>query len=957
MRSLLLALLIAVPIAAAEPTPAQVEHFEKKIRPLLIDSCYSCHADNKGKEPKGGLRVDSREALITGGDNGAAMAPGSPEKSKLIEAVKYANADLQMPPKGKLTAVQIADLEQWVKDGAAWPGPAATGEKKAVFDLAKRKAEHWAWQTVKAPAVPTVKNASWPKTFADNFILEKLEAKGLTPAPDADDGTWLRRVTFAITGLPPTPEELAAFLKEPSQREKVVDRLLASPAYGERWGRHWLDLVRYAESMGHEFDNDIPNVWHYRDYVIRAFNEDVPYDRFVQEHLAGDRIKPRMNGNTNEALIGTAFWRLGEEVHSPVDIRQDSADRFDNRIDVMSKTFLALTVSCARCHDHKFDAISTKDYYALFGLLQGSSDTPVNFESDANRLIAKRREAAFKTIFKWFGASGLNIPDRVASPETILNVESLWKQESFEGMLPYTMFLARAGSFTTRSSKNDLSLHQEERTAFVLDRYWQRLAPAAGFHAEFGKLGGLNRADYTIRTPSFKLEHDNLYYLVRGGGMAYASIGNHTAINGPLQGAIVERFKDQAEYRWVKHSLKDYKGMRFHVELTADPKTEFALAMIVQGDETPPLPPAPKLSTVTDDKRKLFLDALQTHLAAIKEPPLWGLQIVPGFVDNAPVNEQVFIRGNPRTLGEVVPHRGLEALDGPEGIKHERGSGRYEWANRMTDPKRNPFLARVMVNRVWHHLFGRGIVASVDNFGVLGERPSHPELLDHLATEFVNGGFKLKPLIKRLVLSRFFAMSSTPREATSPEMANDPANVLLHTFRIKRLEGEAIRDSILFASGRLDRTLGGPPVPVHLTPFMDGRGKPKVSGPVDGNGRRSVYLAVRRNFPSPFLQGFDTPIPFSTVGRRQVSNVPAQSLILMNDPFVHSQAIVWGKRLAAEKGRVDERITTMFRIAFARPPSESELAACREIVAKNDAESWTALAHAVFNVKEFIYVR
>ncbi|HET6573746.1 MAG TPA: DUF1553 domain-containing protein, partial [Fimbriiglobus sp.] len=330
----------------------------------------------------------------------------------------------------------------------------------------------------------------------------------------------------------------------------------------------------------------------------------------------------------------------------------------------------------------------------------------------------------------------------------------------------------------------------------------------------------------------------------------------------------------------------------------------------------------------------------------------WESRLAPALLDGTGVDEHVFVRGNPRTPGEVVPRRSLEALAGTGRLNHDRGSGRLELAKQFTDPKQNPFIARVAVNRVWHHLFGRGIVASTDNFGVLGEPPTHPELLDYLAGEFVRNGWSVKRLIRRLVLSSTFRMSS--KADSDPA---DPTNQLLHHFRLKRLEGEAIRDAMLAVSGRLDRTIGGPPVPIRLTPFLDGRGRPKASGPLNGAGRRSLYLAVRRNFLSPMLLAFDTPIPFSTVGRRQVSNVPAQALILMNDPFVHQQAEVWAKRVLELPA--GERVREMYLSAFGRPPIEAEAAACRAFVEgkEDDVTAWADLAHALFNVKEFVFVQ
>jgi hypothetical protein len=384
----------AAPGRADDPTAAQVEHFEKKVRPVLAAHCYKCHSA-QAKRPKGGLLLDSRQGLLKGGDNGPAVVPGRPEASRLITAVRYTDPDLQMPPRGKLPDTALADLVGWVKMGAPWPKDdvARAGAHNYAFDLDRRKREHWCWQPLRPGQPPHVKDGAWPHGPVDHFILARLEEKGLAPAPPDDRRTLLRRVTFDLVGLPPAPAEMDAFLRDtsPDAFARVVDRLLASPHFGERWGRHWLDLVRYAETRGHEFDYRVPNAWQYRDYVIRALNSDVPYDRFVTEHIAGDLLeRPRRNPTEgfDESILGTGFWFLGEQLHSPVDTCQDKADRFDNMLDVMSKTFLGLTVSCARCHDHKFDAISTKDYYSLCGFLESSSYRLARFDArEHNRQV------------------------------------------------------------------------------------------------------------------------------------------------------------------------------------------------------------------------------------------------------------------------------------------------------------------------------------------------------------------------------------------------------------------------------------------------------------------------------------------------------------------------------------------------------------------------------------------
>ena len=378
-RFLLLPVIVwaAGSLAGAEFTAADLEFFEKKIRPVLAEHCYKCHSAD-AKKLKGDLMLDHRDGVFKGGDTGPAIVSGKPDQSLLIEAIEYDNVDLEMPPRGKLSDQQITDFTEWVKRGAPWPKEAAVGPgAREQFDLAKRKAEHWAWQPVQAGAPPKVKQAAWPASPIDQFILAKLEAAGLKPAGPADKRALIRRAYFDLIGLPPTPAQVEAFVADNSPKafEKVVDELLAAPQYGERWARHWLDLMRYAETFGHEFDYMNQEVWRYRDYVIRAFNDDVPYDRFVKEHIAGDLLKPRFakDGGWNESRLATAWWWLGQHCHSPVDVRAYQAEIIDNQIDVLGKAFQGMTIACARCHDHKFDAISTKDYYALYGMIGSGS--------------------------------------------------------------------------------------------------------------------------------------------------------------------------------------------------------------------------------------------------------------------------------------------------------------------------------------------------------------------------------------------------------------------------------------------------------------------------------------------------------------------------------------------------------------------------------------------------------
>ncbi len=1247
-------------------SPESLEFFEKKVRPVLVSRCLECHGDQAN--PKGGLRLDSREAALDGGETGPAIVPGKPKDSLFISAINYGDV-YQMPPKSKMPADEIAVLTKWVEMGAPWP---PSGMKKVKtetgIDIAARKAAHWCWQAPKPPSLPTVKNATWAKSEVDRFLLAKLEDKGLTPSPQADKRTLIRRAYFATIGLPPTPEEVSAFVADESPQafEKVVDRLLGSVHFGERWARHWLDLMRYAETRGHEFEPIIPNAWQYRDYVIRALNADTPYDQFVTEHLAGDLMeKPRLSSTgSNESLLGTGFWFLGEEVHSPVDIRQDETDRIDNRLDVLSKSFLALTLSCARCHDHKFDAMTQRDYYGLAGFALGGSYRQAAFELDQhNRRIAEQldvlRRDSRDALVKSVVAERLPVVEKLADYLNAAN-EAVRVGVSFEGRIADVVFAdfegdsyggwktegeafgdrpprkqdnryeaplegfqgqrlanshrngpdgknnagvrdAFTGKLTSpkfRIGHNHIAFliaggnHEgqtcinlivngkvvrtatghdsghlrpvdrdvtdvigQEANIEIVDAHaggWGHVivdhiefknggsqapkvaqltaasreavtklaqsknldaelllrwvlevksgeiskllglvqsgaaekaeasdVPAAGVVVDYtrvdvpfyqdgisfglrpthagdlrfgtrpeqplvglheysaatrdmlapdlrligdrdhGGLGGWERSGRTIRTPETTLTEPKLWYLVRGSGRAYATVNSHLIIAGPLHGHVLMQWDGKPdEWKWVAHNLQTYKGNRLHVEFTPKDAGEFAVAMVVQSDAQPAFgiektqrtrrsEPIQRTGAAIDTQHlqamsiKAMKEFASGSLHDVAEIRLlnWMLQhdellvakhqpnaviekfvtaqaellkqfktqsqLAPSMLDGNGVDEVVLIRGNSKTPSKVAPRRFLEAVTGTLS-NYGAGSGRLKLAQQIVDPT-NPLTARVAVNRIWHHLFGRGIVPTVDNFGVLGELPSHPELLDHLALQFMRDGWSQKKLIKALMMSNAYQMAST---VGGPAEQVDPDNRLLHRMPIRRLEGEVIRDSILAVSGRLDRTAFGQSVPIHLTAFMDGRGRPGVNGPLDGSGRRSIYIAVRRNFLSPWMLAFDTPNPFSTVGRRTNSNVPAQALILMNDPLVLEQSRLWAQRIIAEPAASDEeRIRRIYETALSRQPRNEELVAAVAFLASQSErlgltpqskgtpfESWTDLCHVIFNVKEFIFV-
>ncbi|WP_231603121.1 PSD1 and planctomycete cytochrome C domain-containing protein [Neorhodopirellula pilleata] len=1176
----------AEPLATEQPaTSGQLEFFEREVRPLLVEHCYSCHSGTSEKL-QAGLRVDSRAALLDGGDSGTAIVSGDADASLFIEAIRYES--YEMPPKGKLSDDAIETFERWVEMGAPWPTGDSPVESNAApeFDLTKRKVEHWAWQPVSAPELPDVRARAWPRAGLDQFILAQLEDAGLQPAADADRSALVRRIYFDLIGLPPTRQQLAEAMADESSGSmaRLVDDLLDSPHFGERWGRHWLDLVRYAESRGHEFDNDTPNAHQYRDYTIRALNADVPYDQLVREHIAGDLLPaPRLNPERgfNESILGTGFWFLGEWVHSPVDIRKDESDRFDNMIDVMSKTFLGVTVACARCHDHKFDAISTADYYSLSGFLQSSDYRQVRFESiEKNRQVSAQLaqlDAKYQRQLRdLLDAEGVAFPRQMSYLEDEAIIVDY-------GNVPQSQFMQDGFAFGRSSHRQGVAYFDFEEPnsvriashgAAVSDAFWNGLQSInEGTVRNQSKVAALPKSGRTLRTPTFELRggdfqspnletstesrrhgesslHSvgNVSILVHGTGHVVACVDSHRLVAGPLHGETIQPI-DAKEERWVTLNLKRYVGHRLHLEFVPAPDARLSVRMAVQGLDgdglkeiqqrlaattrpfekyaaeaeailgktgsykeqvfadfesgtydgwsatgeafgegpqtletigsyqgkingvgkyfvnshnirgggdvqrgdnlTGTLTSRPfvidfdkiqfwvgggahrektcvnllvngerVLSTTGSNNNQMSLKSWDVRQFAGKEARIevvdkhtsgWGnigidhivflkhldgsdanaggnpaaqrivdawrkerteltaqvvrqSRLAPAMMDGTGEDDRVLIRGNSSKPGELEPRHFLTAISGDEPMRIGAGSGRLELAEHINNPS-NPLTSRVIVNRIWHHLMGRGIVPTTDDFGVLGQRPSHPELLDHLATEFVRDGQSIKRMIRRIVLSRTYQMSS---HADAQAIQIDPKNMLWHHRPPKRLEGEIIRDTILALSGRLDPNPFGPPVPIHLTAFMDGRGRPGTSGPLDGDGRRSIYIAVRRNFLSPFMLTFDTPVPFSTMGRRNVSNVPAQSLILMNDPFVVEQARKWAERVVQSGSSTQANVIAMYESALAREPTDAELQIALPFLGESTVDSvasetvierWSHFAHALINTKEFIFLR
>jgi mono/diheme cytochrome c family protein len=1080
-------------VAADKPDAAGLEFFERRIRPLLAENCYQCHGPEKQRN---GLRLDSRTAILTGGDRGPSIVPEKPDESRLILAVRYGD-EPRMPPKGKLSDAQIADLATWIKMGAPAPAPkeeiASSVRPSDHYDFAERR-RHWSYQPVRPVAPPAVKDAAWCTSPIDRFILARLEAAGLSPSPPADRRTLIRRVTFDLTGLPPTPAEVTDYVSDtsPDAYERLVDRLLASPRYGERWGRHWLDLVRYSETLAFEFDYDLYNAWRYRDYVIRAFNDDLPFDRFVIEHLAGDLLpQPRRHPTerTNESILATGFFWMGEGKQTPIDIRQEQAERIDNQIDVLGKAFLGQTIACARCHDHKFDAISARDYYALAGYLRSSRyqqafiDPPERIEAKARQLAALhskiRDRVAADIVPAWINeaknAARYLLAVRAAKTRDRA-VEEVARESGVDA--------ARLGQWMTALGDKVVNGANHPLYAWVqltaadaptADQVRQRLrttephaanaeqfedfgapdygawsvtgdgfgaGPARGGEVVVGDraerpiarlaFAGANsglfspRLQGELRSRTFTIDKRFAHFRVAGrGGRLNLVIDGYTLIMNPIYGKLTIAAADDRP-TWRTMPIDRWIGQRAFIEIsdstipvhglnpppsTARPPDRPDGHIVVDrilfsDDPNPPLAPN-RISAEALDRAGGNAEALASAYQEImvRELERWragettndGVGLInwllenglldgpatgplaellsryreiesrlpaplraPALADGTGEDEYVFLRGNYRTPGERARRRPPEIIAGPDPQSGNDGSGRLELARRLVDPT-NPLLARVMVNRLWQHHFGEGLVRTPDDFGRMGQPPTHPELLDYLAAEFDRGGYSIKAMHRTMLLSSTYLQSSAIRQQQSDK---DPENRLLHRMPVRRLEGEAIRDAILAVSGRLEQSMHGPSVLPYLTPHMEGRGRPSP-GPLDGDGRRSVYINARRNFLTPMFVAFDYPTVFTTVGRRSTSTVPAQALTLMNDPFVVQQAGRWAERVLAQRDRTDEqRIADLYLTAFARPPSAEESRDAREFLARqaerygdnrDDPRAWADLCHVLLNAKEFIF--
>ena len=982
-------------LAVADP---ETVFFENEIAPILEQRCYECHS-HESEEVQGGLVLDSRSGWEMGGDSGSAIVPGVPEKSLLIQAVRYQDADLQMPPEEKkLPEGEIALLEKWVAMGAPDPRQA----KQRQYDPATL----WALEPIRIYDPPTTSKREWPRDDIDRFILTGLEKAGLEPAADADRYTLLRRVTFDLTGLPPTPEEIEAFTSDSSHDayEKVVDRLLASPSFGDHWARHWFDLSCYADLADIQGNIIIRDAWRYRDYVIASLNADKPIDRFIHEQIAGDLLPWQTDEQRREQIIATGYLAIGPWTLQNYIKGQLDADVVDHQIDRIGRTFLGQTLACARCHDHKFDPVPTADYYALAGIFHSTLTT------------------SYDGPGVWSAINEVALPDLRSSPKEQARRKAAladlrFRRQTLQAELTTLVLQIPGGSeanvltLENAITANELGAQYElnfKAGPSVWAAAFQRTTAADGLQIDLLRVNGSvlagfrhNPGPWSGTRDSQNLKSARFSYTGDGSGGIRIRITSASHGSGRFGGAIddlavtsnkttlfsedfdilktspTEGMQADTRLRVLANvALPGWKGAGLHHSHAVDLGSgDYAIQFFGGGAKA-----LAQAKPVTEAEKTAHLRALElekqvSELAAqiatleAKDAPEKALAV--RDIDE-PADIPIYRRGNFQNLGDIVPRGFLSAIPVSNSYAISSGhSGRLQLAQWLTDSE-NPLPTRVLVNRVWHHLFGQGLVRSVDYFGVHGARPSHPELLDFLALRFrEEDQWSLKKTIRRMALSRSYQMASSYNAKAA---AIDPDNRLLWHMPRRRLTAESIRDGMLAVSGELDTARGGPSLGLELKDNIKGAGG-NVNPPTWGNGipdsvmnRRSIYLPLKRERPVgelEILSIFDFPHPNEITGARSNTTVATQALFLTNAPFVKQRADQLARRLAGEESSDEPtRVNRLFLLTTGRPavPEEVETALafldeCEgELEAgKARAEAWTQLCHAVLGSNQFLF--
>jgi len=873
---------------------AQDDAFEQRVRPILAARCQSCHS---GPTAQAGLD------LVTGA--GLDQARG-----RLLGAIGY-QEPIKMPPGGRLAEADLATLRQWIGQGAPWPTPLP-----AAKAAASSRARYWSFRPLQSPTLPAVKNEAWVKSPIDRFLLAALEAKGLSPAPPADRLTWIQRVTLDLTGLPASEAEVETYLADSSSEAtaRAVDRLLASPHYGEKWGRHWLDVARYADSTGADEDYRYPHAWRYRDYVIDAFNRDVPYNQFLREQIAGDLLPAPAGQNVNSrGIVATGFLALGPKLVAEQDKVKMFYDIVDEQIDVVGKAVLGLTLACARCHDHKFDPISTKDYYSLASIF-ASTKQLAKIEGTVSQLYYAPLVA--KDIAERYETHQKKVADKQNEIDAIRNAEGALYRVEYAPQLAQYMLAARQVYGQGAVSSPELNQPMLERWVGYLKPTKERRV------------------------------HLERWYQADAASVA----------------SVAQQYQDEFLAEVSRRKLAQEEHARL------------ALAARAKSEKAPPPPrflagenrfysevalgkgplTLPEKDPPFSEESRNKIEALKDELAAIKAaaPPEPPFACAVG--EDSPVEQRVFLRGNPDTKGDLVAKRFPAVLAGEQQATIRQGSGRLELADWLASGS-HPLVARVMVNRIWQGHFGQGLVRTPNNFGLSGERPTHPELLDWLAREFVLQGWSIKKMHRLIVLSSAYGISSASTEA---QREQDAENRLLSRFPVRRKTVEEIRDSLLWLDGSLDLTMGGSLQKGEGTDneFSDGR---KSIHP-DSTNRRTVYLPIRRSNLSSLFTLFDFGDGTTSTETRAETNVAPQALFMMNSTFVAERARGLATQLLAEP-MPQERVRRAWRKVFGRAATAAEVETGMQFVAGfpggADSElAWASYCRSLISANDFIYV-
>jgi len=970
------------------------EDFEKTIRPLLAQRCLECHGV---KKQSGGLRLDSHASMLKGGDSGPVLVPGKPAESLLVKAIEYGD-QLQMPPKGKLPAKEIATLKEWIRQGAVWPDSKplpVDGPAKSVITDEHRK--WWAYQPLKPVVVPAVKG-NWAKTDLDRFVLAKLEANKFAPSKPADKRTLLRRVTYDLTGLPPTFEEVEAFLKDDRTDAfaKVVDRLLASSTYGERWGRHWLDVVRYADTAGENSDHPTPHAWRYRNWVIEAFNKDQPYDEFVREQVAGDLIAAKGPPEHHAARV-TATGFLAVARRFDHEIEKSMHLTYEDIIDTMGRAFLGQSIACARCHDHKYDPFSSKDYYALYGILASTRFpfTGCEHTQQPRDLVPLVSPTEWAAIVEPYQKKLAALDDEIAKSAEAVALRG----RELKSNHPKASRAIGRGEI---ADGKEMALESADKKPFDAvavkpgEAIQLSILPLKNHGAdttriewEIAEVGGKGRVWNLTKDTTGTLPFTNPHATANGdpnpwwfldGPLplpeSFRDLQGKKGLNGWKNGdtpSVFSNATDKPIAVWTTLGAKSFfahPGEHGPVSIAWISPIEGKVAItgrVADAHTGGPngigwvidhisLDLGAELKNLGDlgAKRGLLMKHRSELVATAPKQ-----DVAYAVTEGKPANVRVQLRGDPEKPGAEAPRRWLELFGGsplPTGV----GSGRLQLAEWLTDSA-NPLPARVMANRIWLNHFGKGLVATPNDFGTRGQLPSHPELLDWLAGEFAKGGWSVKKFHRLIVLSATYQQLA---EGRADAAERDPNNNFYWRFDRRRLSAEEIRDSLLVAGGKLDRLPGGAhPFPPESSwnftqhvPFSA----------IYETDKRSVYLISLRQRKHPLLALFDGADTNASTSIRQTTTVPTQALYFMNDPFLHKQAELLAGRVLAMKDD-DTRTDDLYRLAFQRLPTArdrekatafrtryaTELNAIPE--AERQKATWAALARVLLASNEFLY--